>query len=320
MPKSLAQLGVVLRITAPERKPTDATISYSQFSMYSACQHRWKLNYIDKIRLGGPSIITTFGTALHETLQIYLYTLYHKSAKEADGMNLPELLKERMMETYEIEMHTNNGGEHYSNPQEMQEFYQDGVEIVEHIRKRRSEYFRRQDWELLGVEMPLYFQASEGNTNVIMNGFIDLVLRDTKNDEIHIYDIKTSTRGWTKYDKANKLKTSQLVIYKNYFSKQYGYDVDKIHVHYFIVKRKLLEESMFPQKRIQEFDPASGKLTRKQLQLQIDQFVTDCFNPDGSKRTDRTYMPFTNNNKHCRYCEFADKHDLCPKENRIHKL
>lgn len=320
MPKSLADLGVLLRITQPEKKSTDTTISYSQFAMYSQCPLKWKLHYIDKIRKGGPGIATTFGTSFHETLQVYLYTLYHKSAKEADQMDLPQLLQDRMVETYEIEMHTNNNGEHYTTPELLQEHYNDGVEILRYIQKNRTAYFKKQDFELLGVEMPLYMQASESNPNVVMNGFIDLVLRDTKTDEIYIYDIKTSTRGWNKYDKVNKLKTSQLVLYKQYFSKQYGYDVDKIHIQYFIVKRKLLEESLFPQKRVQEFEPSSGKVTRKQLQTQIDEFVSSCFNPDGSKNTDREYVAFTNNSKNCKYCDYFDKPELCPKENRVHKL
>lgn len=318
MPKPIVDFSTVLRITAPERKPGDATISFSQFSMYQTCPHRWKLNYIDKIRFGTPSIITTFGTALHETLQYYLYVLYQKSAKEADQLDLSELLKERMTEVYEIEVHTNNNGEHFSNSKEMHEFYLDGLDILNYIQKHRTEYFKKQDWELLGVELPLYIQASESNVNVYMNGFIDIVLRDIKNNEIHILDIKTSTRGWTKYDKANKTKISQLVLYKNYFAKQYGYDVEKIHINYFIVKRKLLEESMFPQKRVQEFAPASGKVSRKQLQAQIDTFVKDCFNEDGSKRTDREYIAFADKGgKNCRWCEFSDKFDLCPKEKRV---
>lgn len=320
MAKSMADLGILLRATVPDRKPTDTTISFSQFSMYQNCQHRWKLSYIDKLKLGSPSIITTFGTALHETLQIYLYTLYHKSAKEADQMNLSALLQERLIETYEIEMHTHNNSEHYSTAQDMQEFYNDGVEIVTYLQKHRTEYFKKQDWELLGVEMPLYIQASEHNPNVIMNGFIDIVLRDVKNDEIHILDIKTSTRGWNKYEKANKVKVSQLVLYKSYFAKQYGYDVEKIHINYFIVKRKLLEESLFPQKRVQEFAPSSGKVTRKQLQTQIDDFVKEAFNADGTRNTNREYVAFTNNNKNCKYCDYFDKHELCPKDKRIHKI
>ena len=316
--KTIVELGAVLRMSVPERKPTDTTISFSQYAIYQACPLRWKINYIDKIRTGGPNIITTFGTAFHETLQLYLHTLYTKTAKEADQINLPELLQSRMIETYEIEMHTHNNGEHYTTPQEMQEFYNDGVEILTYLQKHRSAYFKKEGWELLGVEMPLYIQASESNPNVIMNGFLDIVLRDIKNDEIHIIDIKTSTRGWNKYEKANLTKISQLVLYKEYFAKQYGYDVEKININYFIVKRKLMEESMFPQSRIQEFAPASGKIKRKQLRASIDAFVAECFNLDGTKRVDREYAAIAGkNNKNCTYCDFNDKHDLCPKDKRI---
>jgi Zn/Cd-binding protein ZinT len=321
MPKPIVDISAIFRATLPEKKPTDATISYSQFSMYQQCQLKWKLNYIDKIRFGGPSIITTFGTAFHETLQYYLYVLYHKTAKEADQINLSDLLQERLTEVYEIEMHTNNNGEHFTDAKTMQEFYMDGVEILTYLQKNRTTYFKVLGWELLGVELPLYIQASESNSNVFMNGFIDVVLRDTKNDEIHILDIKTSTRGWTQYDKANKLKTSQLVLYKQYFAKQYGYDVEKIHINYFIVKRKLLAESMFPQRRIQEFQPSSGKVTRKNLQKDIDSFVSACFNADGTKNTNREYTAFADKGgKNCKYCDFADKFNLCPKENRIKAL
>ena len=38
------------------------SISYSQYSMYEQCNHRWKLNYIDKHRTFTDSIHTLFGT------------------------------------------------------------------------------------------------------------------------------------------------------------------------------------------------------------------------------------------------------------------
>ena len=43
----------------------------------------------------------------------------------------------------------------------------------------------------------------------------------------------------------DKTKTAQLVLYKKFFSEQYGYPLDRIQVRYFIVKRKLWEEAMF---------------------------------------------------------------------------
>ena len=62
----------------------------------------------------------------------------------------------------------------------------------------------------------------------MMLGYLDVVIRDKRNNKITIIDIKTSTMGWNKYQKADKTKTSQLVLYKKYFAEQYGFDVENI--------------------------------------------------------------------------------------------
>ena len=51
-----------------------------------------------------------------------------------------------------------------------------------------------------------------------MKGDIDLVIRETIHNMYKIIDLKTSTKGWNKYQKSDPLKTSQLIIYKEYYS------------------------------------------------------------------------------------------------------
>ena len=68
-------------------------ISYSQFSMWSKCPYRWKLNYIDKHRSFSDSIHTVFGTSMHEVFQTYLNVMYSRTIKEADSLDLNGLLK-----------------------------------------------------------------------------------------------------------------------------------------------------------------------------------------------------------------------------------
>ena len=149
-----------------------------------------------------------------------------------------------------------------------------------------------------------------------MNGFLDIVLREIATDKIIIIDVKTSTSGWNKYAKADKTKTSQLVLYKSYIAKQYGYDEEKIDIKYFIVKRKLIEGYMYPQKRVQEFVPASGKPTRNKLLKDIESFIEAGFNSDGSYRTEGSFPAIGDKGlKNCEYCEFANREDLCPKAN-----
>ena len=313
----VSALGQLFKAVVPEKKEGDKTISYSQFAMWSSCPQKWKLNYVDRVRLGGPSIHMVFGTAFHETIQWYLHIMFTKSIKDADRLNLAECLHEQMIQNYMLEV-SNLEGVHFSNPQELQEFYQDGLAILDWIKRHRGAYFSNQTHELVGIEIPLYTQASENNDKVIMNGFLDIVLREKATGKILIIDFKTSTKGWNQYAKADKTKASQLVLYKSYFAKQYGYDEESIDIKYFIVKRKLIEGFMYPQKRVQEFIPASGKPTRKKLTQEIERFIEAGFNEDGSYKQDGVFPAIGEKGlKNCRWCEFADKEDLCPKANRL---
>ena len=56
--------------------------------------------------------------------------------------------------------------------------------------------------------------------NIKFVGYIDLVIKDTVRDRIKIIDIKTSTMGWNKYMKADKNKSNQLLLYKQFYSKK----------------------------------------------------------------------------------------------------
>ena len=78
-------------------------ISYSQLSMFSECPHKWKLNYIDKLKVSEPSIHLLFGTAMHEVIQKYLNVMYEYTAKRADQLNLERTLQEKMVEQFNID-------------------------------------------------------------------------------------------------------------------------------------------------------------------------------------------------------------------------
>jgi hypothetical protein len=143
-------------------------------------------------------------------------------------------------------------------------------------------------------------------------------LRHVPTNTISILDIKTSRAGWNKYQKSDSIKAAQLVAYKNYFSTQFGMPKDNIDVEFFIVKRKMIEESMFPQKRIQQFKPAAGTVTQRKVQKQIDSFVESCFDLEGNKNAERPYLAISGKgDKNCKYCPFKTDYVNCPKENRI---
>ena len=289
----------VYKLSLYDVSKVPAKISYSQWSMFSKCPKQWKLSYIDKLAPFTHSIATCFGTAFHETLQEYLTVLYTDSVKAANEINLHDLLLTHLKLEYSKGVEANNG-EHFSTPAELAEHLDDGVQILDWFKKRRSQYFSTKNMELVGIEVELGVPASSVNKNVYWYGFIDIVVRDTVSNTIKIIDIKTSRMGWNKWQKADKLKAAQLVAYKKYFSDQFGTPIDNIDIEFFIVKRKLLEESMFPQKRIQILNPASGSITRKKIQRDIDLFIEFCFDETGKKRVEQNYLSIAGKgSKHC---------------------
>lgn len=286
------------------------SISYSQLSMYSSCPKKWALQYRDGHKVFTSSINTVFGTAIHETIQHYINTIYNESGAAADKINLEEYFEERFRESYLREYQSNNKT-HFSDPVEMREFYDDGVAILTFLKKKRGEYFSiRNNW-LVGVEIPIVLAPNKTHNNILFSGFIDLVMYNENLDSFTIYDIKTSTRGWGDREKKDETKIQQILLYKQFFSEQFGVPLDKIDVEFFIVKRKIWEESEFVQKRIQEFKPANGKGKMNKANESLSAFISAVFNLDGTyNTTDHQPTP----DKHtCKYCPYSSKKELCDK-------
>lgn len=315
--ESVNYINPVYKLAVRDAKSVPRRISYSQWSMYERCPLSWKLAYIDGLAPFTASIETVFGTAFHETLQHFLTVMYTESVKTADNINLSELLLDNLKKEY-AKCVAEKDGEHFSNPLQLAEYHEDGVAILEWFKKRRGQYFSSRDYELLGIEMELCTQASVNNPSVYWFGFMDLVIRHKPTNTIEIFDIKTSRMGWNKYQKSDSLKSAQLVTYKTYFSEQYNVPKENINVEFFIVKRKLQENSMFPQKRIQQHRPASGTVTQRKVQKRIDEFVESCFDSEGNKNADRNYLALAGKGaKNCKWCPFKTDYENCPKENRI---
>ena len=272
-------------------------ISYSQLSMYGDCPLRWKLNYIDRLSIFESNIHLLFGTAMHEVLQKYLEVMYNDSVKNADKLNLEQRLHDKMIEQFKLAREKE--GKDPCTVEQIREFFQDGCDILDFFKKRRGEYFSKRGYKLIGCEVPIDVDLKK---NVKIVGYLDLVILDEFHNTIKIYDIKTSTRGWNKWMKKDENKTQQLLLYKQFYSKQYNHPIDKIEVEYFIVKRKLWEEAMFPQKRVQKFSPASGTVSMNKVAKRLDTFLDLAFDGEGN-RISENIIP-TPSKKACRFCEF----------------
>jgi hypothetical protein len=291
-------------------------ISYSQLSIYSNCPHQWGLKYRDGYKIFEPSIHAVFGTALHVTIQEYLTVMYEESKAAADRLDSEATLKRVLKEEYQ-NFYKKNKSIHFSNPAELAEFYDDGLNIINYIRKRGNIYFSKKGWYLLGCEMPIVIKPMKGLSNVLFGGFLDLVFYHEPTNTIKILDIKTSTRGWGDKEKKDEVKMSQLILYKKFFSEQYNFPVDNIEVEYFITRRKVYEEGDYPQKRIQEYKPAAGKVKINKANQLLESFLNEVFNSDGSfKMHELEKRPSKEN---CRFCPYSNNLDLCNKNQEIKK-
>lgn len=288
------------------------SVSFSQYSLYNQCPHQWYLKYVKKIKDDKPSIHLVFGTSMHETLQLFLDTMYKKTLKKAEEIDLVSDFKERFIKIYK-ETLDKNKKVHFSSSEEMKEFFDDGVNILEWFRKKRSKYFSVKGTELIGIEIPLQMQAIKEINNVMMNGFIDFVLYDKSTNRYTIYDIKTSTRGWSDKEKKDQIKLNQILLYKKFFSQLKGIPEEDIDVVFFIVKRKIYETNDFAVPRIQYFTPANGKLKVKNSYESFKSFLLECFNADGTYKDKEYPMKVS---KLCTWCAFNDKPDLCNKNEK----
>ena len=282
---------------------TGKSVSYSQYSVYKQCQYRWSLDYIKKVSPFKPSIHLIFGTAFHETLQNYIQTMFDSSTTEADKIHLPTYFKTRLMELY-----TENAKEgHFSTPQELSEFFEDAIAILDFFKRKRGLFFTKKDTKLIGIEIPIYTSIIEGVENVKFKGFIDLVTYNKTLDKYTIYDIKTSTRGWSDYEKKDQTKINQILLYKTKFAELKKISEDKIDVQFFIVRRKINEDLEYPPQRVQEFIPAHGVKKVKDAIEDVQAFVRNVFTSEGGYQ-EKEYPKSIEN---CRFCPYLDRPDLC---------
>ena len=293
---------------SPVNFAVEKNISYSQLSMFTQCPKKWSLQYRDGHKVSEQSIHMTFGTALHEVIQHYIDKIYEVSGAAADRIDLEELFEDTLRKCY-AEDYKKNNNEHFSSPTELREFFEDGKEILKFIKKKRNLYFKKKGTYLVGCEVPIVVAPNLRLNRVKYMGYLDIVLYNETLDTFKIIDIKTSTKGWNKWAKKDESKQFQLILYKHFFSKQYNIPIEKIDIEFFIVRRKVYVDGDYPQKRVQQFYPASGKVKVNKAKNNLNEFINKAFNLDGSYKD--TIFPAKPSKWNCTFCPFKDNMELC---------
>jgi hypothetical protein len=309
----------------PTPVPTEPTqpvkklknVSFSQYSKWLKCPMDWKLSYIDKLAPYEASIHTTFGTAIHEALQEYLRVLYTVGATEADALDTfsifkksyDEGLKDLKIATEEqLKLTEDERDELGLITQDLvKEFENDGKIILDHVLSyaQRSKHFPSKKYELVGIELPLEIPLRGGT--ILYKGFLDIVLRDKMTKKVLILDFKTSTNGWNKYQKADRTKIDQLLLYKRFYNQMFKVPMSDIEIEFFVVKRKLYEDVGFPQQRIQRISPPDGKMSMKEVETSFLEFINAGFDTNGEYNKDGVFPKQPGKaKKNCKYCIFKE--------------
>ncbi len=297
--------------------PKKKTVSFSQYAMWLKCPQQWKLSYIDKLAPYEASINTAFGDGIHEALQEYLRVLYGVGATEADAVDTyaifekcfnegitelklatPEQLALPKEELEELDVVT---------PDMIAEFKNDGKIILEHVTSYaiRSKHFPSKKYEVLGIELPLEIPIRGGT--IVYKGYLDIVFRDRITKKILILDFKTSSFGWNKYQKADRTKLDQLLLYKRFYNQLFKVPMADIEVEFFVVKRKLFEDMGFPQQRIQRIAPPDGKMSMKEVETSFLDFINEGFDDKGEYNKEHVFLKNPGKaRKNCRYCVFKE--------------
>lgn len=277
-----------------------ARVSYSQYSTYSSCPQKYKLKYIDKNKTKS-GIHAIFGSAVHTTVQSFLEVYYNNTVTAARNMDLEADLKMNLVDEFNKANAELPDGEFVCTREEIEEFYWQGVEIIRWFKSGSNlrKFFKKKGCKLVGIEIPVKAEIRK-NVNVI--GFIDVVLEDDKGNTI-IIDLKTSTTGWSKWQKNDESKKNQIILYKVWYSNQYNVDIDTISVEFHIMKRIVPpeEEQEWPVHRITKFSPPSGKIKQGQAKSEFNWFVNEVFD-DGGEYIDKDYVKKPG--RHCDWCDF----------------
>lgn len=291
-----------------EKEPI--TVSYSQFSKWLECPYRWKLEYVDGHKDRDQSIDTIFGTAMHETIQEWL-AVHFTDEKKAKKVDITPIFKKKLISlfTENIRLLESGHREFLASKEILQEYYEDGAAILEHVQKHGHQFFPTKGFELVNCELELNVELKD---KLKFIAYLDIVIKETKPNFYHIVDLKTSRGGWYDAQKKDVKKIWQILLYKKFYSELFEVPLENIFPKFIILKRKIKENLVVPYPiiRLSKFEPSHGKISMSKMTEAWESFLKLCFDVEGNYKP-KELKP-TPSESACRYCPFSNNKKLCP--------
>lgn len=207
-------------------------ISFSEYRLYASCPFRHALEK----QLGyeqGSNEYLMFGSALHSSIE------------EIVNKKINRILYEKTFTKFL---------EQESNPATVKSYFgrqwiKQGTAILQELN-----FFERfKDWEVVGVEYPLYEPLyTTDDKEVNFKGVIDLVLK--KDDKYLILDWKSALNPWNLDKKLeDKGFFGQLALYKHFYSKKFGIPLENITTRFVALARTPINVQQYEVNISEEF-------------------------------------------------------------------
>lgn len=271
-------------------------ISFSEYSTYKQCPHKWYLHYLLKLP-GDVSEELVFGSSIHAVIEELLTNklmqrLYKANPEDTVRNIFKSAIKDELEKINDVDF--------------LKKFKSNNLASIfmyqaEKLIKELDFFKRFKDWEVFDVEYKLdgLKIAENENCQVIYKGFIDLVLKSKVEEETYmILDWKTSGKQW---DIVKKLKDNndffaQLCLYKTFYSSEKGIPFNNIETKFYNLPRmEAHKQSIY-----------NGNLRKEYVDTFMDGFINTCFQMYEHKQrmTDFTKIKMKTKQNFCFRCKY----------------
>lgn len=265
-------------------------ISYSTYSLYKNCGHRYYLENVIEAPDFIPSIYAYFGDAMHDSLR--------KGVEH--GLNEEERINNFVYVFKKLVMDNLQG---YPDFVKLKEFTEQGVEILKIMpTERLSEKYIFIGAEELIVE-PMY-------ENYSFVGFIDLILKNKLTGKYVVIDWKTSTFPWDiEQKKSDKTFMSQMMFYKYFYALKKNIPLQDIECKYVVLNRLKGLSDRDGYGAIQNVEIDTNESLVEEVLEDLAKTTRDIF-----IRKVFTKAKLENRKESCKYCPFNKNYKLCNNE------
>lgn len=266
------------------------SISFSEYSTFQQCPHKWFLNYVLKI----PSDVNeelVFGSALHNTIEALL-TDRTLGRLSSDGTIIDAVFKDNLKK--EISGITN-----LSVLKKLQEGWvaPTFVKQARNLILKLDLFNRFRGYEVADVEIRLdNLPIIEMEDFIIVyKGFIDLVLKNKKTGRYLIVDWKSSRKPWdiAKKEEDGNFYT-QLKLYKHFYSLKKDIPLEMIDTAFYNLPRDTPDQQL-------QYDK---EITQGELSSFMNDFGNNCADIIRFNHFKLPKARFTTKNNWCSRCHY----------------